>query len=342
MGRNQQNSANGRLLEGQALPFVALLIASMIAICGLTVDGGLALVHRRTSTLLSDTLAIDATRTMLDQRSSGDNDQAIVRTIEQGIAWQEQLDASKLTWQAWYVDASLVGIRALEDGNRRIPANARGIRVDIAYTMPTVFMRLLGQSTLTTETSASAFIGSLGTTIGSDVLPLGLSQRTADVLRTSTGPVDMNMLNSAFPYSNTIQLGERYVVALQPDTKWRDGDSCDTGAAKNTSWWCAGASVPLNIGDALEIGQVHAGQVKAIDWRMQHQPKGVAPVCVIIRVEDRDVCNIRGFVGIELVDWDVRKQVLILRYLDPIAAPGSITGSGNGVNFGAYAINLVE
>lgn len=318
MERSQSCAADRRVLaHGQALPIFALCIVAILAVCGCTIDGGMALVQRRNSAIVGDALALNATRVMLLQRNNQNTDHAIYDAIEQAVAWQKSIDQSTTVWQAWYIDASFQRVRQIRNGPQPVPVQASGIALDIDSQMPTVFLRLVGIQSLSSQHTSAAMIGPLGTALDGDVLPLGLSQQAADLVRNG-GDIDINMLKTDFPLSNTIQLSERYVTGI------------------------ATPNQVISIGDGIAVTTISDIDSQFINARMQSKPQGIAVVCAIVRSDNKDLCDVRGFIGIELVRWSEKNKVLIIRFVDPYLAAGSMVGSGNGVSYGTYAINLVE
>lgn len=181
-----------RRANGQMLVIFAISIVVMILFAGLIVDGGSAFLNRRDSQNSSDIAAIAGTKRLADYyvkaaaftpgtlAASGNN---VFTSIEKRMQENGCTVAANCTWTARYVGprtgSTFVDLGPVGAANTAPPGavsgqKALGVKVDVTRMPPTFFLGVIGQSTWTIQTTATAVTGQPSGAPANQLLPIGL------------------------------------------------------------------------------------------------------------------------------------------------------------------------
>ena len=179
--------------RGQAMILIVVGIVGLIAIVGLAIDGGQLHNSRRQVQNAADSAAMAGTQALLDSRindcqgaSLSPNNiddavgNAILRYVNQyGIA----NDGATGHIAAWYVDANSDNVASA--GSHALTSadldTITGVRVTLAFTEPTTFMKVIGRNEMNTQGEAAAMYGPV-TQMGGGILPIGVPLKVVEQL----------------------------------------------------------------------------------------------------------------------------------------------------------------
>ncbi|MBX0327037.1 hypothetical protein K2Z83_04985 [Oscillochloris sp. ZM17-4] len=344
--------------EGQALVMVALSFIVLVAFLGLALDGANAFGQRRRVNNAADAASLAATRVLIASKSDGSHGDAINTTISEFLLADHNFDAVDVTWQASYVTRddpdTIIGP---VDDSLAPPSDADGVRVDMTFTFETFFMRVMGQPTLSVGASGTAIYGPLGTAIGQDLIPLGISDSAlSTLLRLGHLRVDLrgkimddysylapgdplpSELDDVITDANFAHVSFRDVAGA-PET----GNDCasPTVAENLTYWWCQGSPNQLQINRELPSGGVTWGPLRsAITTRISDRSRAVVPVYVSLPGGSGGIYyQLAYFVAVDL-SYSYSKQSVTMTLLDDYVSAGAMIGEGSGVETGVWAVNL--
>lgn len=355
---------------GQAMVIFALAIVLLVAMLGLALDGANAFGQLRRVGNVADAASMAATRLMIEQQQNGGDGGPINDLIDEYLTGRHDLPASGITWTAFYVgrlnpDVQIAPVEMGVD----VPSDADGIQVNLSLTFPTYFMGVFGQDTLTVSSSGASVYGPLGTAVGQDLAPLGISVTALEILKrephvkfdlegeiaSNLGMVyidpsdpDQGMLPDELPGNVISQANIAHVsfrdVAGEPTT----GSDCGSPSVVEnlTYWWCQGSPNRLRINREMPAGSPDWGDLEAaISWRVDHRNLAVLPVYAeSLHFEGATLVpyyQLVNFVAVELENISNR-GVLRAHWIENYATAGAMIGDGSGVETGVWAINLVR
>jgi Putative Flp pilus-assembly TadE/G-like len=168
--------------RGQILILFAGGLVVLLLILGLVVDGGTAYVNRRDGQNSADLAALAGTKKLVDtwRQTSNPGVYPVGNGAYQAIATSLAANDCPLggicTWTAHYVGprsgATFQDLGPVQAGDANIPGwnggtKAIGVKVDVTRTPRTYFLGVIGQSTWTVGTAATAIAGkTLGAPVG--------------------------------------------------------------------------------------------------------------------------------------------------------------------------------
>jgi len=342
-----------RRSEGQALVLVSLAFVFLVACAGLSLDGANAFGQSRRVSNAADAASLAATRVLLSIQRSGQPGLAISNTIREFLVNDNSIDANRSTWQASYVsrDAPDTIIAPVSNGTVP-PANASGIRVDLRFTFDTLFMRVLGQDTLTVGAMSTSVYGPLGSTTGADIIPLGLSVSASNTLQ-GNGSIRVDLkgtivralnVNDPIPPDVITDANFAHVALGALPSGHGNANGCYNPNVDGnlTYWWCNGTQSPVQIGQDLPRIAPNWGQGdlnSAIIHHIQHQATAIVPV--YSQVPDGlggVTLQLAYFMGADL-SYTNGRGVLTMTLRNDYIASGAMIGQGSAVT-GVWAVNL--
>lgn len=350
--------------RGQALVLVTLAFIVLVGFLGLALDGANAFGQRRRISNAADAASLAATRALVAVKAAGDNGAAINDAIDEYLVSVNGIDASSSTWQASYVsrydpDTVLEPV----DDNAAPPADAGGVQIDLDFTFDTNFMRLMGQRTLTVSAHSTSIFGPLGTAVGSDLIPIGISDSAMNNLL-DRGHVRVDLKGNIMQAYSYLLPGEQlpelvadvvtqanfaYVnLSDIPSDDLPNANGCRNPnvSANLTYWMCNGTQTQMNIGRLLETTDQPWGQInESIIQRVNTENNPTAIVPVYVQVPDGDggiALQLAYFVAVRLTynADNISNKYVTMTLLDDYVSAGAMVGEGSGVETGAWAVNL--
>jgi hypothetical protein len=342
--------------EGQAILLVALALVVLIGAAGLALDGANAFNQRRNTNNAADMAAMAAARTLIARQEQQSEDCEDDNPSQTGGAINntvtDYLDDHLLVEGGTYAEPEVLYVNyqgqqigTVEDG-QNVPCDAQGIIVNVGYTFDTFFMGIFGRNDLTVTGAGMAVYGPIGSAIGGDLIPLALDQTAAETFRQSEEDdelsVDLFDENLLYLNSYDVDLGQVKQISFKPggSSLSSPGNSCSSSTPRDnlSYWWCNGSQYELYIGELVDgrSGTVSNSLRSEIQWRINNRPIALVPVYV----ESGSQYDIRGFLAIKLERLTLNG--IKATYVDYFIAPGAIVGQGNGLDYQAYAINLVR
>jgi hypothetical protein len=354
----------------QAIPILALTLLLLLAFSGLAIDGALAFAWRRNVSNAADGAAMMGTRALVDIRVNGGTGADITALVRDYLS--EQFDEANPSFEIYYVDAStnrLPRNNPQPIGSGSPPITAVGVSVDTRYTFDTYLMRLMGQETLTVGGSGTAKAGQLGSAVGPEVVPLGVDQTAADIIRDMRDEDVVIDLFGEMEAENEARAERRLLGLPTPDDLEYDisadmvrsvnlvqgdtdpptlggGTNCNGRADNNTLkfWWCQGsndilrASMP-GVDDPQGTSDLDPALHGMIESRTRANSRiqtVLVPVLEPVRNDDGDwEYYVNYFMAFELVDYNGNDtpgsyRELEVRYVANYVAPGGIVGFTSG------------
>lgn len=174
--------------EGQILALFAGGLIALILVTGLVIDGGNVFLQRRDGQNAADIGAMAGTKRIADYYAKpagspgkafapGDNAYSMITTR------MSQNDCSTglaCTWTARYVGprtgATFVDLGPVGAGDAAPPTGTLGVKVDLTKNPRTYFLGVIGQSTWTVSTVATALAGKLSSAPGGQLLPIAMTE----------------------------------------------------------------------------------------------------------------------------------------------------------------------
>lgn len=337
---------------GQSIVLVTLALVLLVAMAGLGIDGANAFNQRRNLQNAADAASVaGASALIAEQRVSplaGDG-AANVRAAVANYLSDHGVDpnSAQTTWTAYYVQ--LDGTRIGPVGSAgQINSSARGVSIDVQQTFSTWFMQMLGRSTLTVGSAATAVFGP-HKLLGGDLLPLTISQHDADAMALNSG--------AGYIFGETtgaykVEPGNFGSLSLNPSkTPNQTGNLADCTNPGNpppnnlSYWWCNGTAEEIEIGDYLygDTGQLSNSLADAIQWRIDHRPLGLAAIYDATTLNGGNTqFRVVGFILLELISQDLQggNKTITARFKGLQVSTGAI--DPNAPVIGSYAINLIK
>lgn len=321
---------------------VALALIVLVAVAGLGLDGANAFSQRRNAQNAADAAAMAGTNALISQRKVNGPDNAVHATIASYLQ-DHGVDMSQNPWSAHYVDKNEATVRDVLNNSTQVPANARGVVIDLNYNFNTLFMPVLGRSSLAISSAATAMFGPAATYSGSDLVPFTISQDGLADLLDQNGGQDAEI--------NTVKLGEGNFGSLifNPNLSSSTvGSDCAPSpyVYSPSYYWCNDSpKYPVSIGENLWIkpGSVATSLEDEINSHMNE--------IMIVPIFSGNVGNggnsqsaIVGFVAVRLtainLTGPVEARGFTVDYIGNVTTTGAF--NSNGVDGGVYAINLVK
>ncbi|MEI7646417.1 MAG: pilus assembly protein TadG-related protein [Chloroflexales bacterium] len=347
-----------RRADGQSLVIVALAFVLLVAFLGLAIDGANAFGQRRRVSIAADAASLAATRVLVAIKSDGRHGQVINATIREFLVTDHSIAAATSTWQASYVtrDAPDTIIGPVDD-LLDPPTNASGVQVDLHVTFDTFFMRVMGQPTLTVGATSTSTYGALGTAIGQDIVPLGISDSAMNLL-IDKGHIRVDLRGKIMDGYSSLAPGDplpdevsdvvtdanfAHVSFSGTQDQLPNANGCQNPNVHEnlTFWWCNGSLTQIPLGRNLPVLDPNWGDVNsAIIYRIHHQTTAVVPVYVQVPDGHGGVAlQLAYFVAVDM-SYNVGKSALTMTLLNDYVSAGSMIGEGSGVETGVWAVNL--
>jgi Flp pilus assembly protein TadG len=345
--------------EGQALVIVALAFLVLIAFLGLAIDGANAFGQRRRVNNAADAASLAATRVLIDVKSHNGLGDQINATIREFLINDHNITAADSTWEASYVsrnepDTIIAPVR----DDQAPPSEAEGVRIEVSYTFDTAFMRVMGQRTLTVGAISTSVYGPLGTGIGEDLIPLGISDSALNTLL-SRNHIRVDLRGRIMDDYNHLAPGQQMpeeIADVVTDANFAHVDLSDTppedlpnpngcqnpNVHENLSyWWCNGTQTMLRLGRSLPTVDTNWGEINSsIIHRVFYRPTAVVPVYVQLPNGHGGIkFQLAYFVAVDL-DYDVSMSVVTMTLRRDYVSAGAMIGEGSGVITGVWAVNL--
>jgi len=141
-----------RSKRGQALVLVSLVLVVLLAMLGLSVDGGSLYLHRRGVQVAADASALAGARLMGTPTSTG----AAIRAEIEKYASANLVDNPAQNVSAYYTDDSGVRLGTITSGSGTPPPSATGVEVIATKQASTFFLPILGINSLRASALAGA------------------------------------------------------------------------------------------------------------------------------------------------------------------------------------------
>lgn len=352
--------ARCRRAEGQALVLATFAFVLLVACLGLALDGANAFGQRRRVSTAADAASLAATRVLISIKSDGRTGQVINDTIREFLVTDHNINVATSTWRASYVtqDAPDTIIGPVNNTTTP-PASARGVRVDLDFTFETMFMRVLGQRTLTVGATSTSIYGALGSVTGEDIIPLGISDSAMSMLQ-SNGEIRVDLKGRIMASYMPLSPGSPVPAAVSdvvsdsnfahislgveaPGSANANANGCQNPNSTDnlTYWWCNGTRNQVPIGAILPTLEPGWGELNsAIIYRERNRSTAVVPVYVQVPDGSGGIAlQLAYFVAVDLNYHNSDGELTMTLRNDYVSA-GSITGSGSGVETGVWAVNL--
>jgi Flp pilus assembly protein TadG len=163
--------------RGQILVLFTLGLVVMVLFLGLVIDGGFAFVNRRDGQNTADLAAMAGTKVIADYYAKTGNTLtgADVYTAINKSATTNDCSSSggtPCTWSASYVDKTEATLGAVSSSGAILPG-AQGVLVHVNRTPRTYLLGVIGQSSWSVGTDATALTAKVPGLPGGQVLPIG-------------------------------------------------------------------------------------------------------------------------------------------------------------------------
>lgn len=174
--------------DGQILALFAGGLITLILITGLVIDGGNVFLQRRDSQNAADIGAMAGTKRLADYYAkpagspgkafaAGDNPYSHIATR---MGQNDCSSGVACTWTARYVGprtgSTFVDLGPVSAGDSAPPSGALGVKVDVTKTPRTYLLGVVGKTTWTVNTVATALAGKLTSAPGGQLLPIGMTE----------------------------------------------------------------------------------------------------------------------------------------------------------------------
>lgn len=346
---------------GQSVVLVALALIVLVGAAGLGLDGANAFSQRRNAQNAADAAAMAGTSVLLQQQKANGSNSAVYTAVRDYLN-NHGIDASNSSnWQAYYV-TSYAGARGSQvSSSGSVPTRASGVigvAVDLSYSVNTLFMGMLGRSSLAVSSTATAVAGPLGSPPnGGDLIPLTLSYDVANDMKSHPGDVAIFGTETGAYKGVPGGFGGVNLIPNISHTPNGNGTADCPGAQLDNprSWWCNGTSHEIDIGDQLlsNPGQVSNALQTEIEWRADNRPVGLVPIFDIVSGSGANAqYQIVGFLAIELLNRAGHDDIQLTgnpddrhisaKYVNFFTTTGSINTDPSALDTGVYAINLIK
>lgn len=349
---------------GQSILLVAMALVVLVGLTGLAVDGSNAFNQRRNATNGADAAAIAGARALIEQHKAGGGaGSAVYQAVQTFLNSHKLNQGLALEWEAYYVDRQAQRITGAQvtDTSDDVPADSRGIAVDLRYTFATHFMPVFGRPDLTVDATATAVYGPVTTVVGGDLIPLAISQQAAQatedgddicIFSSEDSPPDECTSTDAYH----VRGGNFGQVSFNPDdapnTTGNFNQDCLGSPAQHddsmSRWWCQGSQYPVYIGLQLyaDTGMLSNSLNDEVEWRIDNRPTGVVPVFGYVSDENGNNTRytIVGFMAVRLEEAQMtgsaEERYVRAEKIGYYTTAGAF--SSGAVDAGVYAINLVK
>ena len=312
--------------KGQMIVLVAMAMLALLAITGLAIDGGAALVDRRRMQNAADAGALAGTRLLAEAICGGPgsvSDAAIAAEVNgqaeqngvqdsDGVAGNQTND----NVQAQYVNHALETVGLVGQGY--IPASATGIAVTVEISKPTYFIRLVG---IDSAGAAAYALGIAGPPyIASGPRPFGVPQELVDqvdpggTFTISFKNEDITWATGQSQHRGWMNLAYVWNVGENPDFP----RAIDDGAGSSTiaEWMANGWEGTIYVGDFIHAkpGTTSNAVCDAPQGVIMYAPiYDAMPYCETQISDPKPDCptqgsgycyHIEGFAGIRILGCD--------------------------------------
>lgn len=147
--------------RGATLVMVALSVVAIITMSGLLIDGGRAYALRRQMQNAADAAALDGARQLNKYITAATTDKYSIYNTAKARATGNGASASPFTCRLTAVDRTDLGPcpDTVTNSSATIPSNAYGVKVTASQTEGTFLIRITGQSSYSSNASATAQVG---------------------------------------------------------------------------------------------------------------------------------------------------------------------------------------
>jgi|APCry1669188910_1035180.scaffolds.fasta_scaffold33112_2 Flp pilus assembly protein TadG len=351
-------SLHSQRAEGQTLVLVALAFILLVACLGLALDGANAFGQRRRVSNADDAASLAATRELVTIKRDGRTGQAINNTIREFLVTDHSIDAASSTWHASYVtrdDPDTIIGPVVDD--LIPPSDASGVRIDLSFTFKTFFMSVFGRNTLTVGATSTSTYGPLGTAMGEDLIPLGISDASMSTLL-DMGHVRVDLKGTIMSRYGSLAPGQQIpaqIADVVTDANFANislsnnsGPLPNANGCQNpnvtenlTYWWCNGTPNQLQIGRILPSLTSNWGSINSsVIHRVSNRPTAVVPVYTMVSNRSHGISyQLTYFVAVDM-SYSPSDGVLTMTLRTDYVSAGAAIGAGSGVETGAWAVNL--
>lgn len=336
--------------SGQSIVLIGLAILVLVGAAGLGLDGANAFNQRRNTANAADAAAMAGASELIKQQKANGLNSEVYQSVSNYLSEHGIDPASpRNAWAAYYVDSAGVRGAQVADDSSTVPANVRGVAVDVTYAFDTLFMPVLGQNELKVSTTATAIYGPRSFS-PADMLPITMSTKGAKAMKDNPGTTYVFGPSSGAYKELPGNFG---TVTLKPNedlpNKVGNNSDCDDASSPldNLSyWWCNGTSYAIDSGDYLygDPGIMAMNLDYEVEVRIKKND-GIGIIPVFDKAADsgnNTQYHIVGFLVVQLTDKDLNgnPKTVSAKYIDYYATTGAI--NPNGPDNGIYAVNLIK
>ncbi len=160
--------------RGQILVIVIVAFIGLLAFAGLALEGGTLVFNRRDAQNASDLAAVAGARMVsLHHIDGGRTGQDVFGAVRSSMTANDCAAAAPCTWTAQFVGTGLAPIGAVGNGGS-IPGGALGVRIAVTRTPGAILGRMLGFTTWTVTTEATAIATKPSSVASGMVLPVAI------------------------------------------------------------------------------------------------------------------------------------------------------------------------
>jgi Flp pilus assembly protein TadG len=166
--------------DGQILVLFAGGLVALLLMVGLVIDGGTAFLNRRDAQNSADLSALSGVKRLADYYvntvafSSTNN---VYTALQKSLSTNNCPASTDCTWTARYVGArsgaSFADLGAVRASDTTPPIGTLGVKVDVQKTPRTFILGILGQSSWTVSTTATAIVAKPTGAPAGQLLPIG-------------------------------------------------------------------------------------------------------------------------------------------------------------------------
>jgi hypothetical protein len=330
--------------SGQMLVLLALALVALMAIAGLAIDGGMAIVERRRMQNAADAAALAATRLLAEAICRGPGsigDSAIATEVNIQAEQNGVRDSDGSPGNA--VNANVHGVyvnHALETigqvGQGYIPASATGIAVTAEITRTTYLIRLVGIDTAGASGYALGMAGPPFMVEGTR--PFGVPMQLVDELepgdefRVSFKNSEITWATGQSQHRGWMNLAYVWNVSEDPDFPRAIDDGI--GSSTLAEWMASGWQGTLYVGDYVHAkpGTDSSPVCNAPEGIILYAPiYGEMPDCPTEIPEPKPECptqggsycyHIIGFAGVRILGCDQGSAEISAELVRTIMAGG--------------------
>lgn len=333
---------------GQVLVIFAITAASMLAVVGLLYSFGIVLAQRRALQTAADAASLSGSWQVLRELASDNRSDAAVLSAVVQFATTNGVPTDGTTADATYVSADYVDAsgaplspKAAVGGGGTFPPSARGVRVTVKNTIPTVLPGLVKVAQILVQDSAVATAKPTSSpSAATNVLPVGVlladaraayaAHTTYDLfghLLPSGQPPTLNFASNGAPTFGTLQTDVQY---------WSDGQHSGT--------WQLGQPATVNLAGAAYFDAIAAGLQNNVKRQALVDANGAAYALLTVPVFDSSspaTLHVVGFAQVKLRGVDISSTAARATFVPyPAAAWG--TPSPPATDVGAALIGIAS